>query len=435
MSDADLIVSRVELFDQVWSEPLTNLAPKYGLSDVGLAKVCKKYEIPRPPVGHWAKLAHGKATPKPELPELDEADLQEIRFFRAGFEGESGQGATKPETPTVIVKEDLRKPHRVVDQARTRLRAETGDQKGLLHTGCESGLNICVTKKSLNRALRILDALILHWESIGGAVRSGKTGARFCRDEDGVAVSISEQIRRHEKPNKGRYYFKEYTYEATGKLTLTITGRGDGLRRNWSDGKVQRLESVLGNVVVNLEKWIVQVREYRLDAECESRQKSAAEKCREARKDVDKRESERIESLSSCVDAYVRATNIRTYLSALDTKIAAEQLKPNDPERFPVWREWAQWYADSVCPITPTPPRPEIDELVVRTNRHLKDVELTSKARLAFERGEISDTDELASLTREDLNERCGGQYWGLFSEATRILEGLGYDVSNRSRW
>ena len=337
--------------------------------------------------------------------------------------------------PTVIVKEDLRKPHRVVDQARTRLRAETGDQKGLLHTGCESGLNICVTKKSLNRALRILDALILHWESIGGAVRSGKTGARFCRDEDGVAVSISEQIRRHEKPNKGRYYFKEYTYEATGKLTLTITGRGDGLRRNWSDGKLQRLESVLGNVAVNLEKWIVQVREHRLDAECESRQKSAAEKCREARKDVDKRESERIESLSSCVDAYVRATNIRTYLSALDTKIAAEQVKPNDPERFPVWREWAQWYADSVCPITPTPPRPEIDELVVRTNRQLKDVELTSKARLAFERGEISDTDELASLTREDLNERCGGRYWGLFSEATRILEGLGYDISNRSRW
>ncbi|MFN3193890.1 MAG: hypothetical protein ACE361_25490 [Aureliella sp.] len=435
MADERVIVSRRELFDQVWSEPMTKLAPKYGLSDVGLAKVCAKHDIPRPPVGHWAKLAHGKATSKPELPELDEADLEEIRFFRAGFEDDSGQESATPETPTVIVREDLRKPHRVVDQARAKLRGETGDQRGLLHTGCESGLNISVTKKSLNRALRILDALLRHWESNGGTVLSGKSGAKFCRDEDGVAVALREQIRRHEKPNRGRYYFKEYTYEATGKLTLTITGRGDGLRRNWSDGKVQRLESVLGNVIVNLEKWIVQVREYRLDAECESRQERAAEKCREARKNRENRESERIESLNSCVDAYVRATNIRTYISALDAKIATEQVKPSDPERFPAWREWAQWYADSVCPITPTPPRPEIDELVVRKNKQLKDVELTSQARLAFERGEISDTDELALLTREDLNERCGGQYWGLYSEATRILEGFGYDVSNRSRW
>ncbi|MGC6448822.1 MAG: hypothetical protein ACON5J_20510 [Rubripirellula sp.] len=166
-------------------------------------------------------MAHGKATSKPELPELDEAELEEVRFFRAGFEGDSGQESAKPDTPIVLVKEDLRKPHRVADQAREELRGETGDQKGLLHTGCELGLNISVTKKTLNRALRISDALLRHWESTGGTILSGKTGAKFCRDEDGVAVSISEQIRRHEKPNKGRYYFKDSTYEATGKLTLS----------------------------------------------------------------------------------------------------------------------------------------------------------------------------------------------------------------------
>ncbi len=42
--------------------------PKYGLSDVGLAKVCKRHDIPRPPVGYWAKVEHGKKVRRPKLP-------------------------------------------------------------------------------------------------------------------------------------------------------------------------------------------------------------------------------------------------------------------------------------------------------------------------------------------------------------------------------
>ncbi len=95
MAGEVLMVSRRELFDQVWSEPMTKVAPKYGLSDVGLAKVCKKHQIPRPPVGYWAKREHGKATPKPALPEPDETDLQEIRFIRAGFGPDAAQEAQR----------------------------------------------------------------------------------------------------------------------------------------------------------------------------------------------------------------------------------------------------------------------------------------------------------------------------------------------------
>lgn len=48
-------LSRQELYELVWSTPMSRLAPQFGLSDVGLAKVCKKYATPRPPVGYWAK--------------------------------------------------------------------------------------------------------------------------------------------------------------------------------------------------------------------------------------------------------------------------------------------------------------------------------------------------------------------------------------------
>jgi len=35
--------SRVELFDLVWSKPMTHLAKELGLSDVGLRKICVKF--------------------------------------------------------------------------------------------------------------------------------------------------------------------------------------------------------------------------------------------------------------------------------------------------------------------------------------------------------------------------------------------------------
>ena len=60
---------RQKLFDEVWSTPVTKLAKSYGLSDVGLRKICVALDVPLPPRGYWAKLAAGKAIPKPALHE------------------------------------------------------------------------------------------------------------------------------------------------------------------------------------------------------------------------------------------------------------------------------------------------------------------------------------------------------------------------------
>lgn len=58
---------RHKLFDEVWSTPVTKLAKGYGLSDVGLRKICVALDIPLPPRGYWARLAAGKTIPKPAL--------------------------------------------------------------------------------------------------------------------------------------------------------------------------------------------------------------------------------------------------------------------------------------------------------------------------------------------------------------------------------
>jgi Ankyrin repeats (3 copies) len=56
---------------EIWSEPTQHVAKRYHLSDVGLAKVCKKLNIPRRGRGYWAMKAAGKPVPRqPPLPKL-----------------------------------------------------------------------------------------------------------------------------------------------------------------------------------------------------------------------------------------------------------------------------------------------------------------------------------------------------------------------------
>jgi len=68
MSFDDFEEERTKLFNEVWKEPMTTVAKRYELSDNGLRKRCVKFEIPLPPVGHWAKLEAGKdVTLQPKL--------------------------------------------------------------------------------------------------------------------------------------------------------------------------------------------------------------------------------------------------------------------------------------------------------------------------------------------------------------------------------
>ena len=63
-------VSREALYEEVWTDAVTVVAPRYGLSDVGLVKICKKLGIPVPPRGYWAKVKAGRPTRKVSLPAL-----------------------------------------------------------------------------------------------------------------------------------------------------------------------------------------------------------------------------------------------------------------------------------------------------------------------------------------------------------------------------
>ena len=60
-------LTREELYRQVWQTPIVKLAAELGLSDVGLAKICERLDVPRPPRGYWQKRANGKRVYRPTL--------------------------------------------------------------------------------------------------------------------------------------------------------------------------------------------------------------------------------------------------------------------------------------------------------------------------------------------------------------------------------
>ena len=62
---------REKLYKEVWDEPVSTVAKRYGVSDVAIHKICKSMDIPVPPRGYWAKKRAGQKVKKEPLPKTD----------------------------------------------------------------------------------------------------------------------------------------------------------------------------------------------------------------------------------------------------------------------------------------------------------------------------------------------------------------------------
>lgn len=73
-------LTRAELYQLVWSEPLRKLSKRFGISDVALAKRCRAANIPLPGLGYWAKKEAGKPVFQAALPQrgLGQSDFIEF---------------------------------------------------------------------------------------------------------------------------------------------------------------------------------------------------------------------------------------------------------------------------------------------------------------------------------------------------------------------
>ncbi|GGF33313.1 hypothetical protein GCM10011321_25610 [Youhaiella tibetensis] len=69
-----MTVTREELHAEVWSQPMTIISARYGVSGSYLTRVCVALNVPRPPLGYWAKLAVGRAPEQTKLPAAQPGD-------------------------------------------------------------------------------------------------------------------------------------------------------------------------------------------------------------------------------------------------------------------------------------------------------------------------------------------------------------------------
>jgi integrase len=88
-------ISRKDLYELIWSEPITTLAQRFGISDVGLAKVCRRSGIRAPPRGYWAKIAVGGTILRPDLPERADLGSRAI-MFRVNRNHRSDSSPSRP---------------------------------------------------------------------------------------------------------------------------------------------------------------------------------------------------------------------------------------------------------------------------------------------------------------------------------------------------
>ncbi|WP_428563646.1 MAG: hypothetical protein ACP59X_00770 [Solidesulfovibrio sp. DCME] len=76
-------LTRRELYEAVWKTPKSKLAVEYGISDVALAKICKKMKIPIPGRGYWQKLKAGKGVQSEPLTDFSGNSHISIRDLRS----------------------------------------------------------------------------------------------------------------------------------------------------------------------------------------------------------------------------------------------------------------------------------------------------------------------------------------------------------------
>lgn len=114
-------LSRDELYDLVWSTPLSRLAHDFDVSDVALAKWCKKLNVPRPGVGYWAKVQAGHRVTKRKLPKATK-DLPTAIYINRIVHPSDAQPPCEPTFQPVEVHESLPdRPHDLIRFTRRAL--------------------------------------------------------------------------------------------------------------------------------------------------------------------------------------------------------------------------------------------------------------------------------------------------------------------------
>lgn len=364
-----MTLSREELYERVWSEPMRTLAGRFHLSDVGLKKICTRHRIPVPPRGYWRRLETGQSPRRIALPNLANAAQIQIRVKSKEAKvdlddalGDSWKLAEETADP-IIVSDVLERPHRATRAMKSALGGQKPDKYGAIHSTVTDAFLARMHPASKDRVLRIADAFAKACESRGFELRPGKPGSRLAGqlcvviEGEDFEVSIDERMRQEpyrmtdeeiaRRKRGGYVYTPAYQYVPTGELTIKIgPAFGSGLQHSWADSRSRKVEERLGDVILGMRKLAV----WRA-AERERRRRKEERLAREKQRRAELRaqiEAERqaIDRLEKDAHSWRRAEEIRAFVAARSKVTQSDES----------WVTWALEQADRIDPLRQSPP-------------------------------------------------------------------------------
>ncbi len=373
-------LTREELYQAAWSEPMRTLAQKFGISDVGLAKNCKRLKVPVPGRGYWAKKAAGQTprrkplpvlppnTPQarlvltltPSLPASAPSRLPNILAAQYAFEAD-------PQN-LILVKETLRSAQPLVRQTVDALKNRSGNS--VHHFRPSSHLDIQVSAGILPRALRVMDALVTALELRGWKVSIGTRGSETDTKTfvtvlgQRVPFGIREKIRKVANKGTGSPWDPKYRDEPSGKLALVLRSRwGTAVERSLEDMPERQVEDRLNDFVFAIVERAYNDLTWDAQAEDSQRERHVEEQRRTARERARQKEKQGVDALEQQAAAWTKSQMLRAYLLAL--RQAADHQNGITPldKSFSDWLTWAEAHASAIDPLrTPLKKLAEVGE-------------------------------------------------------------------------
>lgn len=406
-------VTRREMYDLVWTEPLDAVAGKLGISHWRLKDLCVQHRVPLPTAAYWRDRAAGKNPRQTifasstnsgiELISLDPTSpadpVVEERLERARKAAIAPRRMMKPREPNprTIDWRRIDKPHHVISLIAHSLRRAKPDHDGIVEIGGEGLLSLRLGAGNVERAIFVLDTIVHGLEAREITCAFVGKHVEVRRGPDKVPFILAETIKRRkheptvdELKAEERYrltrqrnwalpyerQYPEFDFIPTGELTITVEAWSmDQRRRSWRDNSRATLEAQLDAIIGELHGWIDYRRENRLKDERNARLRRRAEENRKRSEARTKREEERDELLDEIVEMGRKAEQLRSWIAwAADIEDAETQRMLNwsrqrldeleralDPASFGNWLRERTLFPE-IDPFTPLPgdPDPEV---------------------------------------------------------------------------
>ena len=245
-----IVITRVDLYRQVWSTPLVQLAARYKTTTEELAKICTRLNVPRPPSGYWLKKSTGKPVAQDELPSANVKTIHETTVTttpdKPRVQFEKRLSIARARYSGLDVPQDIVHPHPVIERW---LAEHERKRRELTHFRPKEFTELD------HRRFRFLDALFKAAETIGFEASLGELNRAYLSFEgERVDFTLRERQKQVRLPLDDKRY-KGWTKELrpTGDLVFKITTwLPQEMPTVWRDDPQKPLEWQLEDIVAVL---------------------------------------------------------------------------------------------------------------------------------------------------------------------------------------